>query len=93
MKNRLYNFEVQIFSPISLFRFEKKADVDTFLIFFSSPWYSTIQILLRSTLRDHMIRAKQRMRWYKDEAEETFDQTKPLGLLVGSMNCYSFDYH
>lgn len=91
MQNRLYNLEVQIFSPISLFRFEKKADVDTFLIFF--PVLGTIQILLRSTLRDHMIRAKQRMRWYKDEAEETFDQTKPLGLLVGSMDCYSFDYH
>jgi hypothetical protein len=45
--------EVKIGSPISLFPFEKKADVDTFLIFF--PVLGTINILLRSTLRHHMI--------------------------------------
>jgi len=38
---KIDNFEVQIFSPISLFRFEKKADVDTFLIFFSSLQYKS----------------------------------------------------
>jgi hypothetical protein len=52
MKNRFYNLEVQIFSPISLFRFEKKADVDTFLIFFSSPWYNT-NLVAKHTSRSY----------------------------------------
>lgn len=43
------NLEVQIFSPISLFRFEKKADVDTFLIFFSSPWYNTNLVAMHTS--------------------------------------------